>query len=109
GQSFNVVVQHVNPGRYEEAGLPHTASECLAHSSCLVNEIAVAHEKASNRTAEALAETDRYGMKILSVVEGILFLSNDCVEESRSIEVKCEPAFPAHFTNLPDLIHLVAA
>ena len=64
GKPFDVMVERIQGGGGDAAGLAHAAAEQLAGAACLLDELARSDQRGADRGAEPLAETDRHSVEV---------------------------------------------
>ena len=75
-QAFYMVVQGINSGCCEVAGLAHASAQSLANATGLINKVARTQKNRTHGCTKTLRQANRNGVKDLAVVAGLLPVGN---------------------------------
>ena len=92
GQPLDVMLERVEAGGGEDAGLAHAAAEHLADAVHAVDELRRAADQRADRRAEALRQAERDGVEPLHPARRRDAAGDDGVEQPRAVEVQTQAA-----------------
>ena len=96
GEPLLVVLEGVEGGGGDDAGLAHAAAEGLAGAAGLVDGLLGSGEQGAHGGAEALGGADGDGVRVLAPLAGRDAGRGLGVEEPGAVEVDLEAALPRH-------------
>lgn len=105
GEAIDVVLQGIDAGRRDDAGLAHSAAEQVLETPGLGNELLVAGQDAADGATESLREIDPTGIEVLAVVARGDTGCDDGVEESRPVKVHEEAVLASDGGDLFNRLH----
>ena len=104
GQAFHMVVQGINSGGCEVAGLAHASAQTLANATGLMNKVARTQKNRTHGCTKTLGQANRNGVKDLAVVAGILAVGHKGIEEARSVKMVAKMMEPGKSAELAQCV-----
>ena len=104
GEARDVVVERMEPGGGEDAGLAHGAADALLPLPGGLDEFGGAGEHGADRAAQTLAEVHPNGIEGCGVAGGVHARFDDRVEEPRAIHVHEQPVRPGRLAHCLDCL-----
>ncbi len=103
GEPVDVVVERVDTGCGHDPGLAHGAAEEVLLTPGTLDQLARAGEERAEGAAEALGETERDGVEARGEGCGFDVERGGRVQESRAVEVHCQPELARGRDNILDV------
>jgi len=88
GQSGDVVLERVESGGGEDAGLPHAAPQDLARSFRFRDEVGSSEQHGARRRAQALGQAHRHRIETRAEIPDARFELDRRVEDARAVQVR---------------------
>ena len=104
GQAFHMVIQGINSGGCEVAGLAHASAQTLANATGLINKVARTQKNRTHGCTKTLGQANRNGVKDLAVVAGILAVGHKGIEEARSVKMVAKMVEPGKSAELAQCV-----
>ena len=104
GESLDVVLHRIHRSRRDDARLTQCSAEQLADAASFADVLAIADEDRTHRTAQALRETDRDRVEVLSDLGCCTAQRDASIEQPRAVQMRLQSVVVSPTANARELI-----